>query len=95
METKKEVFDQFEGQDVMRYTLINDQQTRISVLSYGGTWQEFVVNENGVERPLIWGLDSMADYQRVGYCLCQSVGRVAGRIGGAKFKIDDQDTKLT
>ena len=94
METKKEVFDQFEGQDVMRYTLINDQQTRISVLSYGGTWQEFVVNENGVERPLIWGLDSMADYQRVGYCLCQSVGRVAGRIGGAKFKIDGQEYQV-
>jgi len=88
VETKKTIFDQLAGQDVMRYTLINDQQTRISVLSYGGTWQEFVVNENGVERPLIWGLDSMADYQRVGFCLCQSIGRVAGRIGAAKFKID-------
>ena len=61
METKKEVFDQIDGQDVIRYTLVNDQQTRISVLSYGGTWQEFVVNEDGVERSLIWGLDSMAD----------------------------------
>nr|WP_047998525.1 aldose epimerase family protein [Lactiplantibacillus herbarum] len=91
METKKTVFDQLEGQDVMRYTLINDQKTRVSVLSYGGTWQEFVVNEDGVERPLIWGLDNMADYQRVGYCLCQSIGRVAGRIGGAHFKIDNQD----
>lgn len=75
----------------MRYTLVNDKQTRISVLSYGGTWQEFVVNEDGVEHPLIWGLDSMADYQRVGFCLCQSIGRVAGRIGGAKFEIDGQD----
>ncbi|WP_347553633.1 aldose epimerase family protein [Pediococcus pentosaceus] len=94
METKKEVFDQIDGQDVIRYTLVNDQQTRISVLSYGGTWQEFVVNEDGVERSLIWGLDSMADYQRVGYCLCQSIGRVAGRIGGAKFKIDDQEYQV-
>lgn len=90
METKATVFDQLEGQDVMRYTLINDQQTRISVLSYGGTWQEFVVNEDGVEHPLIWGLDSLAEYQRVGFCLCQSIGRVAGRIGGAKFEIDGQ-----
>ncbi|AVK64013.1 galactose mutarotase [Lactobacillus sp. CBA3606] len=90
LETKATVFDQLAGQDIMRYTLINDHQTRISVLSYGGTWQEFVVVENGVERPLIWGLDNMADYQRVGYCLCQSIGRVAGRIGGASFKIDDQ-----
>ncbi|QYY86693.1 galactose mutarotase [Pediococcus pentosaceus] len=94
LETKKEVFDQIDGQDVIRYTLVNDQQTRISVLSYGGTWQEFVVNEDGVERSLIWGLDSMADYQRVGYCLCQSIGRVAGRIGGAKFKIDDQEYQV-
>ncbi|MDQ7253310.1 aldose epimerase family protein [Pediococcus pentosaceus] len=94
METKKEVFDQIDGQDVIRYTLVNDQQTRISVLSYGGTWQEFVVNEDGVEHSLIWGLDSMADYQRVGYCLCQSIGRVAGRIGGAKFKIDDQEYQV-
>lgn len=94
METKKEVFDQIDSQDVIRYTLVNDQQTRISVLSYGGTWQEFVVNEDGVERSLILGLDSMADYQRVGYCLCQSIGRVAGRIGGAKFKIDDQEYQV-
>jgi aldose 1-epimerase len=94
LETKKEVFDQLDGQDVIRYTLINDHQTRISVLSYGGTWQEFVVVEDGVEQPLIWGLDSMADYQRVGYCLCQSLGRVAGRIGGAKFKIDDQEYQV-
>ena len=94
METKKEVFDQIDGQDVIRYTLVNDQQTRISVLSYGGTWQEFVVNEDGVEHSLIWGLGSMADYQRVGYCLCQSIGRVAGRIGGAKFKIDDQEYQV-
>ncbi|VDG21246.1 aldose epimerase family protein [Lactiplantibacillus mudanjiangensis] len=90
METKKSVFGQLDGQDVIKYTLVNDRKTRISVLSYGGTWQEFVVNENGTERPLIWGLDSMADYQRVGYCLCQSIGRVAGRIGGAKFDIDGQ-----
>lgn len=94
METKKTVFDQLDGQDVMRYTLINDQQTRVSVLSYGGTWQEFVVKENGVDHPLIWGLDNMADYQRVGFCLCQSIGRVAGRIGGAQFKIDGQTYKV-
>lgn len=94
LETKKTVFDQLDGQDVMRYTLVNDHQTRISVISYGGTWQEFVVNEDGVEHPLIWGLDNMTDYQRVGYCLCQSIGRVAGRIGGAKFKIDDQSYQV-
>ncbi|MFC6165048.1 aldose epimerase family protein [Lactiplantibacillus dongliensis] len=90
METKTSDFGAVDGQPVTRYTLINDQQTRISVLSYGGTWQEFVVNEDGVEKPLIWSLDSMADYQRVGFCLCQSIGRVAGRIGGAQFNIDGQ-----
>lgn len=90
METKTSQFGEVAGQPVTRYTLINDHQTRISVLSYGGTWQEFVVHEHGVEQPLIWGLDSMADYQRVGYCLCQSIGRVAGRIGGAKFAVDGQ-----
>ena len=74
LETKKTVFDQLDGQDVMRYTLVNDHQTRISVLSYGGTWQEFVVSEDGVEHPLIWGLDNMTDYQRVN----QLVGLLAG-----------------
>ncbi|MFC6181693.1 aldose epimerase family protein [Lactiplantibacillus daowaiensis] len=90
METKKSSFGQLDGQAITKYTLINDQKTRISVLSYGGTWQEFVVNEDGVERPLIWSLDSIEAYQRVGFCLCQSIGRVAGRIGGAKFAIDGQ-----
>lgn len=91
METKKSIFGKFRGQDIVKYTLINDSQTRISVLNWGGTWQEFVVNENGVERNLIWGLDSIEEYQRVGFCLGQSIGRVAGRIGDAQFKIDGQN----
>lgn len=90
LKTQATLFDHFDGQDITRYTLTNDQGMRIAVLSYGGTWQEFSVKEDGVEHPLIWGLESMADYQRVGYCLCQSIGRVAGRIGGAQFKIDGQ-----
>lgn len=90
MKTKQTAFGQINGEPVTRFTLINDHQTRVSVLSYAATWQEFVVVEDGVEQPLVWGLDSIEDYQRVGYCLCQSVGRVAGRIGGAQFDLDGQ-----
>lgn len=94
MKTKVSVFDQLGETTVMRYTLINTQQTRVSVLSHGGILQEFVVREHGVERSLIWSLPSIADYRRIGLSLCQSIGRVAGRIGGAGFTIDGRHHQI-
>lgn len=90
LEIKELIFGQLAGQDVTRYVLTNDQQTHISVLSLGGTLQEFVVVEHGNARPLTIGLNTLAEYQANVFSLSQCIGRVAGRIGGAKFDLAGQ-----
>lgn len=90
MKTEQKIVEVVDGETVTQYTLTNDVKTEITILSYGGIWQSFNVYEKGQKVPLIWGLDSIADYQRVGYCVGQSIGRVAGRLSGAKFKIDQK-----
>ncbi|RRK09193.1 galactose mutarotase [Lactiplantibacillus garii] len=90
MKIKQEVFGELNGEKVIRYVLTNSHQTRIAVLSLGGTLQEFVVVENGQERPLTIGLKTLDDYLHNVFNISQSVGRVAGRIGGAQFKLDGQ-----
>lgn len=90
MKIKKEVFGELNGEKVMRYVLTNSHQTRIAVLSLGGTLQEFVVVENGREHPLTIGLKTLDDYLHNVFNISQSVGRVAGRIGGAQFELDGQ-----
>lgn len=90
LKIETEVFGQIDGQDVLRYVLTNDHQTRLAVLSLGGTIQEFVVVEDGEEHPLTIGLPTLADYQQNVFNISQSVGRVAGRIGGAQFDLDGE-----
>ena len=43
METSQEKFGEFNGQDVIKYTLTNEHNVSISVLNYGGVWQAFMV----------------------------------------------------
>jgi aldose 1-epimerase len=94
MEVIKSFFDSIDGHDVFKYTLINDKKTRISILSYGGIWQEFVVNENGKEVPLILGLKNISDYEQMGYYIGQTIGRVAGRITNGEFVIKKKKYKV-
>ena len=90
MKIRQEVFGEMNGEKVMRYVLSNSHHTRIAVLSLGGTLQQFIVVENGQEHPLTIGLKTLADYQENVFNISQSVGRVAGRIGGAQFDLDGQ-----
>lgn len=90
MKVKQEVFGKVDGERVSRYILTNDHKTRVAVISLGATLQEFVVNENGTMRPLTIGLKTLADYQNNGFNISQTIGRVAGRIGGAQFELDGQ-----
>lgn len=94
MQIKQEVTGEVFHGPVTKYTLINDQDTRLSVLTLAGTIQEFSVNEDGQRRQLVVHETDLAKYNPSAWCLSQAVGRVAGRIAGAQFDLDGRTIHL-
>ncbi|WP_137597878.1 aldose epimerase family protein [Paucilactobacillus kaifaensis] len=88
MQITSDIFGQHQGQDIERYTIANQAGNFIRVITLGATWQGFVVNG----KPLIVNFDSVERYAGpANYCLCKSVGRVAGRISDATATIDGKE----
>ncbi|MFD1418010.1 aldose epimerase family protein [Companilactobacillus keshanensis] len=94
MEVTKKKFGEYKSEPVYLYTIENDQKTRVSVLSYAATWQNFEVNENGINHSLITHFNNLDDYIKTPYQVGKTVGRVAGRIGNASFKLDNEIYEL-
>ncbi len=89
IETKK--FGEINGETVTKYTLINQHETKISLITLGATWQDFSVKETDGRHQLLVNFDNLEDYIKTPYYLCKAVGRVAGRIAGAQFSIAGKD----
>ena len=52
----------------------------------GATLQEFLVpTETGALKNIVLGFSDYEDYYKNNLCACQSIGRVAGRIGKASY----------
>ena len=90
MQITSDVFGTYRGQDVKRYTLTNEAGNYISVMTLGATWTSFVADG----RPLLVHFDTLAEYVNTPFYLCKAVGRVAGRIGGAKANINGKTVSL-
>ncbi len=87
-------FGQVNGEDVTLYTIENGNKTKLSVMTYAATWQNFEVVENGETHSLIEHYDTLEGYLNDGFQVGRTVGRVAGRIGNSKFTIDNQQFHL-
>ncbi|MCH4008175.1 aldose epimerase family protein [Companilactobacillus sp.] len=87
-------FGQANGEDVQLYTIENDHKTKLSVISYAAAWQNFEVVEDGVSHSLIEHYDTVDGYIDNPYQVGKTVGRVAGRIGNAKFEINGKQFHL-
>lgn len=94
MNVTQTVVGTIESQPVTQYLLTNQQGTRVSVLSWGATLQEFSVVEGTRRQQLVVGESDFTAYDHNGWALCQALGRVAGRIGGAQFELDGQTVHL-
>lgn len=82
------------GHDIKQFTLINDHQTRVDILSWGASLQHFIVNENGNEQSLIISYPTVEEYLSDHWKLCKAVGPVAGRIDKAAFDINGHHYQL-
>lgn len=82
-----------DGRPVDLWTL-QDGGYRIQVLSYGGILRSFQVPAPEGSRDLVLGCDTLAEYEAQDKYLGALVGRVANRIGGAAFDLDDRHYSL-
>lgn len=83
------------GYEIQKYTISNNNNVRVSIITYGATLAEiFVPDKNGDFKDVLVGFDDIegfverTDYQGV------IVGPYANRIGNAKFSIDGEEFKL-
>jgi len=83
------------GQEVSRYVLKNANGMEVSLLSYGAYLTGIVVPDaNGVKENVLIGYRTLAEYEQNGGYVGASVGRVANRIGGAKFTLNGVEYTL-
>lgn len=93
MKALKQGFGRMDGQPVMRYTLENGQQTRLSILNYGGIVQEFSVMDGQNRVNLVLSAADMTGFNN-GYNINRAIGRTAGRIGNASWTQNGQNIEV-
>lgn len=80
-----------DGSNVYKYHL-KSKNLRVNVLNYGGIITEVYFGES--EDNLVLGFSKIEDYEERSPHFGCITGRVAGRIKGAKFKIDEVEYNL-
>lgn len=76
------------GQNANLYTLSSDDGMTAVVTDFGAILVSlFVPDGTGHVRDVVWGYDSLSDYERPGF-FGATVGRNANRIAGATFSLD-------
>ncbi|CAJ1176289.1 aldose 1-epimerase [Companilactobacillus paralimentarius DSM 13238 = JCM 10415] len=94
MGISKTIFGEIDSEPVYLYKITNKNQTSISIISYAATWQNFEVVEDGKKHSLIEHFDNLEDYIKTPYQVGKTIGRVAGRIKDATFKINDESYQM-
>ena len=83
-----------EGQEIDLYTLTNGRITA-KVMTYGAILTELdVPDHDGREGDVVLGFPTLEGYLPRHPYFGSTVGRVANRVGGAKFTLDGKDYKL-
>lgn len=92
MEIKSNNFGKTKGgQEVLQYTLTNDQGSHVSILNYGGTISEIVVpDKDGNMENVVFGFNTIEDYEEKSPYFGCITGRIAGRISNAQFEINGE-----
>lgn len=90
MELTVTKFGEYQNQDVMKYTMTNDHDVRVSILNLAGIWQEYSIPTADGHQNLLLSSDSVEGFMGNGLCLNKLIGRVANRIDHATFTIDQQ-----
>lgn len=94
MKIYEEDFGEYQGQKVIKYTLENSKQTRLSVLNFAGIIQEFSVVDDAKRVNLILSSEKLEDFTKNPFCINRVIGRTAGRITNATVTIGNRSYSL-
>ncbi len=95
MKITEKDFGQYDGQSVTEYTLVNDAGMTVSCLDFGCVITKIIVpDRNGNFENVVLGFDRLEDYLKWSPYFGAVVGRVVGRIQGAKFELDGKEYTL-
>ncbi|MFH1000250.1 MAG: aldose epimerase family protein [Bacteroidota bacterium] len=83
------------GETVFQYFLENDFKTRIGILNFGCIIQSIeTLDKYGQMGDIVLGFDTLEEYENDTHYIGAIVGRVANRIGNAKYKDEDEIVEL-
>ncbi|XP_013393260.1 aldose 1-epimerase-like [Lingula anatina] len=86
---QRDSFGQTGGVNIERFTLKNDHDVTMQVISYGATWTTLhVPDRNGAVSDVVLGYDDIQGYVNGVSSIGATIGRVANRISNARFTID-------
>jgi aldose 1-epimerase len=100
MKLTKEVVGQFDGKDVMGYTLTNENGMTARIMSYGAIVTHLIApDRNGKFEDVVLGFSDAKSYWTEPYSnnccyLGAIVGRYGNRIANGKFTIDGKEYSL-
>jgi aldose 1-epimerase len=84
-----------DGRSVERFTLANGKGLECDIINYGGIVTALRVPvRDGKSVDVVLGFDRLEDYLGPHPCFGTLVGRVAGRISGGRFTLDDKEYPL-
>ncbi|MFA6939989.1 MAG: aldose epimerase family protein [Clostridiaceae bacterium] len=79
-----------DGGPIYKYKLINDTNSFVSIINYGGIINEiYVPDKDGKLENVVISLPNPKDYENNTCYFGAAVGRIAGRISNSSFKIDN------
>lgn len=83
------------GEETILYTITNRSGASASIASYGATWQAMrVPDRTGDLRDVVLGYDTLDGYRQYKNFLGATIGRVANRIGKARFTLNGREYRL-
>lgn len=83
------------GDDVYQYTMTNDDGVVVKIIEYGCIVTNILVPDaNGTQQDVVWGYDTLEDYENGTCHFGAFVGRYANRIENAVFTLGDKTYQL-
>lgn len=92
MDIVKVPFGKFNGQNVTKFVLTNDNGVQAGILNFAGLLQSFKVpTKNGGKADMVLTSENLDEFTKNGFCTNRLIGRVAGRIAGGEFTINGKE----
>ncbi|MEH7299120.1 aldose epimerase family protein [Neobacillus drentensis] len=95
MEILERWVGQYQDEMVREYTFVNDSGMTVSCLNFGCVITKIMVpDRQGKFENVVLGFEEFVDYLDLSPYFGAVVGRVAGRIQGARFELDGEEYQL-